>query len=239
MKQRLQKILARAGYGSRRACEELMREGRVCVNDETVLKPGRLADSGRDRITVDGNRVRPEKKVYIALNKPVGYLCTGSDPWGRKKVHDLLGRVPQRTFTIGRLDRDTEGLVLLTNDGSFAQMVAHPKGKVYKTYEVQIEGALSQKDRKRLECGIILDGRKTLPARVVKVSRSGRVGKVTIEIAEGRKRQLRRMFRAVGYPVKRLKRVGIGRLRLGSLPVGGYRFITREECKKVLDSSRP
>ncbi len=233
MRQRLQKILAQAGCGSRRSCEKLIVEGRVCVNGRPVTKLGSTADVEKDDITLDGERIKTERKVYIAINKPSGYLCTSSDPWGRKKVNDLLGRVSQRVYTIGRLDRDAEGLVILTNDGGFAHRVAHPRAKVDKTYEVQIKGRLSQKAIKRLESGLWLDGKKTLPSKIAKVSQKRNGDRVIIKISEGRKRQLKRMFLVVGCQVKSLKRIAIGGLRLGNLPVGGYKFLKKVELERI------
>ena len=235
MMQRLQKILAEAGYGSRRACEELIVQGRVCVNGMRVSDIGTRADASQDTITLDAERVRLEKKVYCALNKPRGYLCTNSDERGRRTIFDLLRRVPQRLYAVGRLDLDAEGLVVLTNDGDFTHRVAHPRGGVGKTYQVCIERPLSPKAREVLERGVFLDGRKTLPASVLKRERSGRGEMITIRIREGRKRQLKRMFLAVGCPVKRLRRIAIGELKLGALPVGGYRFLGEEELDKLFE----
>jgi len=237
MMQRLQKILADAGIGSRRACEELIVQGRVCVNGMRVGDLGVRADALRDTITLDGERVRPEKKVYCVLNKPRGYLCTRSDERGRRTIYDLLRRVPQRLYTVGRLDADAEGLLLLTNDGDFAHRVAHPRGVIGKTYQVYIERTLSPRAREVFERGVFLDGRKTLPASVVKRERLGRGELVTIRITEGRKRQLKRMFLAVGCPVKRLRRISIGGLKLGALPVGRYRFLGTEELDKIFEHS--
>jgi 23S rRNA pseudouridine2605 synthase len=238
MMQRLQKILAEAGYGSRRACEELIAQGRVSVNGIRVSGLGTRADASRDTITLDGERVRLEKKVYCVLNKPRGYLCTSSDERGRRTIFDLLRRVPQRLYAVGRLDLDAEGLLVLTNDGDFAHRVAHPRGGIGKTYQVCIERTLSPKARGILERGVFLDGRKTLPAGVLKRERSGRGEMITIRIWEGRKRQLKRMFLAVGCPVKRLRRIAIGELKLGALPVGRYRVLGREEVDKMFEHGR-
>ncbi len=235
MMQRLQKILADAGIGSRRACEEFILQGRVCVNGMRAGDLGARADALRDKITLDGEPVRPEKKVYCVLNKPRGYLCTRSDERGRRTIYDLLRRVPQRLYTVGRLDADVEGLLLLTNDGDFAHRVAHPRGVVGKTYQVCIRQTLSPKAKGLLERGVFLDGRKTLPARVLNRERWGRGQMVTIRISEGRKHQVKRMFLSVGCPVKQLRRVSIGGLRIGALPVGRYRFLGADELEKVFE----
>ncbi len=235
MTQRLQKILAEAGYGSRRACEELIVQGRVCVNGKQVRDLGTRADVLRDAITLDGERVRSEKKVYYILNKPRGYLCTHSDERGRRTIYDLLSRVPQRLYTVGRLDSDAEGLLLLTNDGDFSHRVAHPRAHVGKTYRVYVERALSPRARAVLERGIFLDGKKTLPSRVLRLERRGSGEIVTIRIAEGRKHQIKRMFLAVGSPVKRLSRIAIGELKLGVLPVGRYRCLGSEELNRIFE----
>jgi 23S rRNA pseudouridine2605 synthase len=239
MTQRLQKILAEAGYGSRRACEEFIVQGRVCVNGKRVRDLGTCADALRDKITLDGERVRSEKKVYYVLNKPRGYLCTRSDERGRRTIYDLLRRVPQRLYTVGRLDADAEGLLLLTNDGDFSHRVAHPRAHVGKTYRVCVERALTPQARTVLERGMFLDGRKTLPARVLKRERRGRGEIVTIRIMEGRKHQIKRMLLAVGCPVKQLKRIAIGELKLGALPVGRYRRLGREEVERIFEVSSP
>jgi 23S rRNA pseudouridine2605 synthase len=238
MTQRLQKILAEAGYGSRRGCEEFIVQGRVCVNGKQVRDLGTRADELRDAITLDGERVKSEKKVYYVLNKPQGYLCTHSDERGRRTIYDLLRRVPQRLYTVGRLDVDAEGLLLLTNDGDFSHRVAHPRAHVGKTYRVCVERALSPKTRTALDRGIFLDGRKTLPSRVLKQERWGRGEIVTIRIVEGRKHQIKKMFLAVGCPVKRLKRIAIGELRLGALPVGRYRRLGMEELDRIFEGGK-
>lgn len=235
MTQRLQKILAEAGFGSRRACEEFIVQGRVCVNGKQVRDLGARADALRDSIVLDGERVRSEKKVYYVLNKPRGYLCTHSDERGRRTIYDLLRRVPQRLYTVGRLDADAEGLLLLTNDGDFSHRIAHPRTHVGKTYRVCVERALSPKTRAVFERGIFLDGKKTLPSRILKQERWGRGEIVTIRITEGRKHQIKRMFLAVGCPVKQLMRIAIGELKLGDLPVGRYRCLGPEELNRIFE----
>lgn len=233
MEQRLQKILADAGIGSRRACEKLVVEGRVSVNRVAVTQLGARADAERDIIAVDGERVHPARKIYLMLNKPPGFLCTSRDERGRRTVHDLLKGVRARLYTVGRLDADAEGLLLLTNDGEFAQRVAHPGGTVGKTYQVDIRGALNPKGRKGLERGIVLDGRRTLPSAILREDTLKDGQRVVLRIREGRNRQIKRMFLAVGCPVKRLRRIAIGGLVLGGLPVGACRPLERSDMEKL------
>jgi pseudouridine synthase len=203
------------------------------VNGATVSELGSRADRRRDTITLDGERIGEQEKLYVVLNKPRGYLCTSADRWGRKTVLELLGGIRQRLFTVGRLDRDAEGLLLLTNDGEFAQRVAHPRGKIGKIYQLEVKGKLSSEARRRLERGIVLDGKKTLPSSIIEVRQAGDRQRVTMKIWEGRKRQLKRMFLAVGCPVKRLRRVAIGGLHLGDLSPGKYRRAGRKEMETV------
>lgn len=233
MEQRLQKILADAGMGSRRGCEKLIVEGRVTVNRVTVKALGAKADAERDAVAVDGERVRPARKVYLMLNKPPGFLCTSRDEKGRRTVHDLLKCAPGRIYTVGRLDADAEGLLLLTNDGEFAQKVAHPGGTIGKTYQVEIRGALPPKGRKGIERGIVLDGRRTLPAVILREDPLEDGQRVVLRIREGRNRQVKRMFLAVGCPVRRLRRIAIGGLVLGDLPRGAYRPLERSDMEKL------
>lgn len=233
MQQRLQKILADAGYGSRRSCERLIADGRVSVNGIPVTRQGSRADPLRDAVSVDGERIRIREKVYVLLNKPRGYICTSRDERGRKTVHELLGGAAGRLFTVGRLDRDAEGLLLLTNDGDFAQRVAHPRAKVGKTYVLEVRGKLSPAARARIQRGVWIDGRMTLPCEILNVRPIGAGERITIRIREGRKRQLKRMFSTVGCPVKRLQRVAIGGLKLGGLAEGKWRKISRTEADKA------
>ncbi|MDD5556811.1 MAG: pseudouridine synthase [bacterium] len=235
MRQRLQKILAAAGAGSRRSCEALIRAGRVRVNGLTVTALGSAADPAADVITLDGRRIGAEEKVYVVLNKPRGVLCTRRDPRRRPTVYGLLAEVPQRLFTVGRLDFDAEGLIVLTNDGAFAERVAHPRGEVWKTYILRTAAPLAAAARARIERGIPIDGRMTLPARVVEARAAAGGGTVTVRIREGRKRQLKRMFAAVGCPVLALRRTAIGGLRLGGLPPGSFRVVSREHLEKMFE----
>lgn len=239
---RLQKILAQAGIASRREAENLITGGRVRVNGRVVTELGASADPERDKISVDGEKIHAEKKVYIILHKPQGVVSTVSDPEGRPTLLDLLPQIGARVFPVGRLDFDATGLVLLTNDGDLAQTLAHPGKKVHKTYLVKVRGEPDQKDILRLRKGIRLDdGVRTLPAKVhiTEVKLHGKhVSKNTwlkFIIHEGRNRQIKRMCLAVRHPALRVHRVAIGPLKLGDIPAGGWRYATREEIKALRD----
>src|SRR5919107_1144939 len=210
---RLQKILSQAGVASRRAAEKLMAEGRVSVNGKTIFELGSKADPAKDDIRVDGRRVKSaERPRYILLNKPRGYVTTRSDEKRRKTVLDLLEGVREYVYPVGRLDYDTEGLLLLTNDGDLAASLTHPRHGVERTYEARVAGMPDERALQKLRTGVPLDGKRTLPADVV-LANTGRRdadGILLITIREGRNRQVRRMLEAVGHPVDRLKRTKIG-----------------------------
>lgn len=231
---RIQKILADAGYCSRRKAEALITEGRVKRNG----RPVKLGDkaSPKDLITVDGERVYVPKKKnlrYIMLHKPRGYVTTVSDELERRCVMDLLEDVEERVYPIGRLDRNSEGLLLLTNDGNFANGIMHPSRHVTKTYRVTVRPAVTDTQLVQLSDGVELDGKKTLPASVVVMSNEP--GRVVLQmtIKEGRNRQIRRMCEAVGLEVARLRRTSIGPLKLGMLKPGAYRDLTAEELRAI------
>lgn len=229
---RLQKYLARCGIASRRHAEELIRQGRVKVNGVTVTEMGVTVSPG-DLVEFDGKPVVPEEKpVYILLNKPAGYVTTVSDPQGRKTVMDLLKGVKERVYPVGRLDYDTEGLLILTNDGDFAYKSTHPRHQVNKTYIAEVEGIPSNEALRKLRDGVMLDGRLTSPADVKILKQKKRSAVLKITIHEGRNRQVRRMCEAVGHPVLFLKRISIGGLRLGNLKPGEWRYLTASELKK-------
>jgi 23S rRNA pseudouridine2605 synthase len=233
MKERVQKLIAAAGLASRRQAERWIAAGRVTVNGR-VAGLGDQADADGDRIEVDGRPLRLEQpKVYLLLNKPAGYVTTASDPQGRKLVNDLLRDVKVRVFPVGRLDLNTEGLLLLTNDGDLAARLTHPRHQVAKTYLVRVRGALNAAARKRLEEGVELEDGLTAPARVAKVRSSGSHTWLELTINEGRNRQVRRMCEAVGHSVSRLKRVGLAFLLLDGLRVGQYRHLTTGEVKRL------
>lgn len=233
MKERLQKILARAGICSRRKAEEYIGDGRVTVNGRVVTQPGLKVNPEQTEITVDGKQVRREEKIYILLHKPPGYVTTMSDPQGRPIVTDLLPGIKYRVFPVGRLDLESEGALILTNDGALGNKVLHPSFEVNKTYEATVKGVPKTAELQRLARGIMLDGQKTWPAKLRVLHRKR--GETTIEVIihEGKKRQVRKMFQAIGYPVLRLKRTAYGGLKLGILGRGKYRFLTQIDLKKL------
>ena len=229
-----QKIIADCGYCSRRKAEELMNQGKVKLNGRPV-KPGDKA-TVRDIITVNGERIYiPKKKnfVYIVMNKPRGYVTTMNDELGRKCVTELLDGVDERVYPVGRLDRNSEGLLLFTNDGAFANSIMHPAKQISKTYRVTVRPDINDDQLVKLSDGVVIDGRKTLPATVVvKDKEPGRVV-LLITIKEGRNRQIRKMCEAVGLEVARLRRISIGPLKLGMLKPGTYRELTAEELRAI------
>jgi pseudouridine synthase len=227
---RLQKFLAEAGVASRRACEQLIVEGRVTVNDRLVTELGTKVEPATDRVAVDSKTVAAERKLYIALHKPRGVFCTSHDTHGRKRALDLLPSGLPRLYTVGRLDADSEGLVLLTNDGSFSLRLTHPRYKRPKKYRVKVAGAWRAETTARLLDGIVSDGER-LRAESVTVVREN---ELELIIREGKKRQIRRMMSAVGHPVQRLVRTAIGNLKLGNLKSGQWRYLTNEEVHQLL-----
>jgi 23S rRNA pseudouridine2605 synthase len=232
--ERLQKVLAHAGVASRRHAEDLMAQGRVTVNGVVVRQPGARVDPARDDVRVDGRPVRSRPApTYVLLNKPVGPLTTVSDPQRRPTVLELLPPElrARRLYPVGRLDRDTEGLLLLTDDGALALRLAHPRYALAKEYHALVAGRPALATLEGLARGILLPGetRPTAPARVWIVGTQGQETWVGLEIHEGRKRQVRRMLAAVGHPVRRLRRVRVGPLTLGTLASGGWRLLAPEE----------
>jgi len=238
MEERLQKIMAHAGIASRRACEELIREGRVAVNGR-VAQLGQKADQARDRITVDGRPVRVKRRrTYVALHKPRGVLSDEGDGSGRlSTVRDLVS-LPGRLFPVGRLDLRSEGLILLTDDGEMANRLTHPRYEHTKEYHVYVEGHPDDETLERWRQGVFLDGRLTAPAGV-SVLRHGRDHTwLEVVLREGRKRQIRRVATMLGYPVYRLIRVRIGPLHLGNLKPGQWRKLTNAEVKALRSAVR-
>ncbi|MHB8845991.1 MAG: pseudouridine synthase [Nitrospirota bacterium] len=238
MEERIQKIMAAAGIASRRAAEEIILEGRVKVNGAVVTELGAKADPDKDHIKVDGKLINPKQpKTYIMLNKPTGCVTTMFDPEGRPTVTSLLKGVKTRVYPVGRLDYDTEGLLLLTNDGDFAFRVTHPSHELPKTYHVKIKGVLEDRQIESLEQGVFLKDGKTAPARVKKLRKEEANSWVEITIHEGRKRQVRRMIDYTGHSVIKLKRVRIGDLHIGDLPLGTFRHLTSDEVNLIKDSA--
>ena len=231
MKQRLHKILAASGIASLRKSEQLIAEGRIQINGQ-VAKIGDFADQYVDVILADGNRVSIQQKRYILLNKPTGYVTTVSDPHGRPTVIDLID-VRERVYPIGRLDVDTEGLLLLTNDGEFAQKMAHPSFEIEKTYRAELSRPLTEECEALLARGVKLDDGPTGPALIKVISARRR--RVDITIHEGRNRIVRRMFASVGSPVIRLRRIRFGTMSINEMPKRAWRDLTLTEVASLLD----
>ncbi|MFH1454075.1 MAG: pseudouridine synthase [Armatimonadota bacterium] len=232
--ERLQKILAQAGLGSRRFCETLITEGVVKVNGKLVTELGTKVDPEKDVIYVKGRRVESAQKVYLILNKPQNYITSLSDPGGRRIITDLIPRVKERVYPVGRLDYDSEGLLLLTNDGELANRLMHPRYKVGKLYFVVVKGVPDTRQIKALEHGVVVEGVKTMPAKVKILKRfSANKTSLYLEIREGKKHQVKNMLGTIGLPVEHLKRVRIGCIKLGDLPRGKYRYLKKNEIKEL------
>jgi 23S rRNA pseudouridine2605 synthase len=234
IQERLQKILAQAGIASRREAETIIVAGRVAVNGTVVPELGSKADPVKDRITLDGKPVHlEERKVYILLYKPVGYMTTLKDPQGRPIVTDLLKNIKERVYPVGRLDYNTEGLLLLTNNGQWANVLSHPRHEVDKEYQVKIRGRADMEQIRKLAEGVELGDGRTAPARVRVIHESDKNSWLSIIIHEGRYRQVRRMCEAVSLSVVRLKRVSYGPLDMGELKPGEYRLLTAKEVEQL------
>lgn len=229
--ERLQKIISTAGVASRRAAEKMIREGRVTVNGEIVSELGSKADFGRDHIKVDGKLLRPPKKlIYLALNKPDSVVTTLEDPEGRRTIVGFLKGVKERVYPVGRLDYHSEGLLLLTNDGDFANAAMQKRSKLVKTYVVKVNGGLTEEQERRFMNGISLSGKRTAAAGL-KLIRVADNPWYEVQLTEGRQNQIRLMFKHFGVLVEKLRRVRIGFLRL-DVPPGEYRHLTPEEVTR-------
>lgn len=231
---RIQKIIADAGYCSRRKAEELISQGRVKLNG----RPIKLGDKAsiKDIITIDGERLyvpKKKNKVYIMMNKPRGYVTTVSDELGRKSVMELLDGVEERVYPVGRLDKNTEGLLLFTNDGKFANDIMHPSRHISKTYRVTVRPDITEDQLVQLSTGVELDGKMTLPATVTVVTKEENRVVLLMTIKEGRNRQIRRMCEAVGLEVARLRRISIGPLKLGMLKPSAWRELKPDELRAI------
>ena len=240
MIERIQKILSRAGIASRRASEKLMVDGRVTVNGTTVTELGAKADPARDDIRVDGRRIKVEqRRVYLLVNKPRGYVTTRSDPQRRPTVMDLIGGAGAYIYPVGRLDFESEGLLLMTNDGDLAARLTHPRHGVPRVYEARVLGVPDAHDLSRLSRGIVIDGRRTAPAtaRLIEQKRDGSRSTLELTLREGRNRQVRKMCDAIGHPVDSLKRVAIGPIRDRALKPGQWRDLTDAEVRTLMDVS--
>lgn len=235
MEERLQKILAKAGIASRRAAEEIIVQGRVTVDGRVVTKLGEKADPLLQRIEVDGKPLASaEEKVYLLLNKPKGFVTTMHDPQGRPIAASLLHGVTARVYPVGRLDMDSEGALLFTNDGDFAHRILHPKHGVNKTYQVRVAGRPTTQSLKKLAGGVEIDGRRTWPAQLKVLRHEPESTVVAITIHEGRKHQVRLMFAAIGHPVLTLKRTAYGDLQLGDLPSGKFLLLGKNDLKRMV-----
>lgn len=235
MEQRLQKILAAAGVGSRRQCETIVADGRVAVNGTVIAELGAKADPDKDTITLDGKPVGAAEKVYILLNKPPGYTSTRSDPHAERTVLELVQGSGAFLYPVGRLDVDTSGLLILTNDGEFTKLMSHPSHEVEKVYVAVVRGRITATDLRQLERGIELEDGVTAPARARLVSASRDTNTSTVEVAihEGRKRQVRRMFAAIEHRVEKLTRIRLGNLDLKGLKEGDSRRLTKKEVSEL------
>ena len=245
---RLEKYIATSGIASRRAVKRAIREGLVTVNGTVILMPGHPIDVETDYIAFEGKTVEPlTERIYLMLNKPPGYLTTRRDERGRPTVMDLLTELPKSIYPVGRLDLETEGLLLFTNDGNFANRLMHPSHEIEKTYFAWVNGVPNKHALECLRSGVAIRGGKTAPAKIKQLKvetapipssnkkkrKYGEVAKYRVIIHEGKKRQVRLMFKAVGHRVIRLKRTRVGRLGLGNLPQGQYRFLTPAEVAEL------
>ncbi len=230
---RLQKYLAQCGVASRRAAEKLIEEGHVAVNGMVVTEMG-VKVTGRERITVDGKTVRPEAhKIYIMMHKPTGVLCSAKDDRERTCVVDLIEGLEERLYPVGRLDYDSSGLLLVTNDGDFMQKMTHPSFEIWKTYEAVVKGTPNESHVKKFADGLELDDGKTLPALLTVIGYKGKNAIAEVRIREGRNRQVRRMMEKIGHPVVSLKRTAFGSLELGDLKPGKWRYLTEKELAQL------
>jgi 23S rRNA pseudouridine2605 synthase len=230
--ERLNKFLAHAGVGSRRHCDDLIARGRVRVNGAVVRELGVKVEEGQE-ICVDGTPLKSERLVYWLVNKPTGYLCTNHDPAGRPRAVDLVEHIPQRVYTVGRLDEDSEGLLLLTNDGDLANKLMHPRYGVEKTYWVQTAGTPTRDDLQKLIQGVWLSDGHVKARRVKRLKSQGESTWLEIVLSEGKNREVRRMLAKLGHKVMRLRRVALGPVHLGRLRKGKSRPLHRDELARL------
>jgi 23S rRNA pseudouridine2605 synthase len=231
---RLQKFLADAGVASRRAGEQFILDGRVTVNGDVVRQLGTKVDPLHDRVTVDGRPVRAKRKLYLALHKPRGCVCSRQDEFNRPTIYELLPREWSNVYSVGRLDYDTEGLIFLTNDGEFALRLTHPRYGVRKKYVVTIEGRVEPVVLEKFRRGVFHAGEKLQVEKARLISAGGSRSVVELELAEGKNREVRRLFESQNLTVKRLQRLQIGKIRLGELKPGKWRTLTEPEIKSLL-----
>ena len=230
--ERLQKVIDQSGYTSRRKAEELIVQGRVTVNGEVCKVLGTKVSS-KDMITIDGYTLNKEEKVYYIFYKPAGVVTTMHDEFDRRCIADYFKDVPQRVFPVGRLDYDTTGVLLVTNDGEFANLMMHPSSHLPKIYEVSIDGILNHQEKRMLEQGIYLEGVKTLPCeiKIVGVDEKHGTTMLMIRLTEGKNRQIKKMFESIGFNIKRLHRLSIGDIKLGGMTPGSYRRMKIKEVR--------
>mgnify|MGYP000204851022 FL=1 len=234
----MQKYLAECGVASRRKCEEIILEGKVSVNGKVVTELGTKIIPGKDKIELNGKEIVSEKKVYILLNKPVGYVTTVSDEKERQTVMELLNGVKEKVVPVGRLDMFTSGLLLLSNDGEFIYKVTHPKHETTKTYIVKTRGVPTEKDLEKLRVGVKIEDYTTSPAKVELLLKDNTndISRIWIQIHEGRNRQVRKMCEAIGLSVIALKREGVGELTCEGVERGKWRYLTEEEVKNIMNA---
>lgn len=231
---RLNKFLSQAGAASRREADRLIADGRIKVNGRVEDELGAKIDDAKDRVELDGRPVRKDERlVYILMHKPVGTVVSLRDPFGRTTVRDLIAGLKSRVFPVGRLDTDSSGALLLTNDGDLAFRLAHPRFEIPKVYVARVEGVPSDESVEKLRKGIFIEGKRTAPAKASLMARSGPNGLVKITIHEGRKREVRKMFEALGHPVRDLKRTEFAGLTLEGLKPGGWRFLDAGEVRRL------
>ena len=238
MQVRLQKILSQAGVTSRRKAEEFIRQGRVRVNGKVIYELGTKADPDRDEIHFDGKKIEPKQpRISVLLNKPDGYITSLRDPEGRPTVAKLVDHLPVRLYPVGRLDYHTEGLLILTNDGELAQQIEHPSHEIEKVYLAKVKGIPHPNEIKKLREGVVIEGRKTLPA-TINIVETRKNAWIEVVIREGRQNQIRKMFDAINHPVLKLKRVAIGSLRDDNLKPGEYRMLKSSEIRRLLEGTK-
>jgi 23S rRNA pseudouridine2605 synthase len=232
MEERLQKVMAELGVASRRKCEELILQGKVSVDGQIITELGTKVDKQSAIIYVEGIKVTNEvKKVYILLNKPIGYITSAKDQFDRPTVLDLISGINVRLYPVGRLDYDTEGLLILTNDGDLTFKITHPSHNITKTYTALVNGRVQEDTIELFKTGIVIDDYKTAPAKLEILKYMGNDTLINITIHEGKNRQVRKMCEAIGHSVLRLKRISIGNLKLGDLSTGHYRHLNKEEIE--------
>ena len=231
---RLQKFMAEAGVASRRASESIILAGRVTVNGETVRELGAKVEPGRDRVAVDGAPLRPKRKLYVAVNKPPGYICSSRDPEGRRNVLSLLPEEWANLSTVGRLDYQSEGLIFLTNDGEFSLRLTHPRYAVVKRYLANVEGVVDLDLPRKLVRGVVQEGEHLRASRARVLRRGNQQSSLEIELCGGKNREIRRLLEAHGLRVTRLRRIQIGPIKLGELPEGKWRILNTAEIESLL-----